>query len=312
MLKIRICLCFALLRVGVSEASVVQWGRLACLHTLGLVSKKNSIHPVDTKTISPSDFPVSRVGQSKGYDPGAYAQWAAGATASTANDFGKVHPELILEKIRKSYRNYGIALGRDVSLIRFRLNDNSVYVRSHIGLKIKDSSQAEEGEDVAMANYALIVNNVEQSLGGFNYEALYLRREWNFAANPFQLSEGNVLFSGLVMLHSNSPVLDTIIYRSPGAWDAKPAFQLLMKRVDELARTEWNRESRLEWLRLMRGYFMMMPFYSGSAGIGRVYFTSLAHKMRNGVAISLPPDIDIQALTLSEDNFLRFYEASMR
>lgn len=57
----------------------------------------------------------------------------------------------------------------------------------------------------------------------------------------------------------------------------------------------------------MRGYFISMPFYRGSAAIGRIAFAALYSRLFHR-AISLPASVDSSAMIMSEADFLEFIE----
>lgn len=296
------------------EAGVQQRLRLGCLYVLSIGSntKQDASSSAPTSNFTPDDFPFSKIGQSKGYNVNAFAKWAAHNATLITNEFGHYHPELILEHLRKSYLSYlKTQKVGEPSKVKYRIDDPSIYIRSHIGLKFKDESEALPEEAIQIANFSTVYTHAEESLGGFNSEAPYLRLNWKFAANQFSDNEGNILESGFIMLHNESPSVDTIIYRAPGAWDAKPAFRNIMKRVNTLATSPWSKSSRTEWAKVMRGFFITMPFYSGTAGIGRVYFSALAAKMKEGSTIKLPADIDLYAFTLNEADFVSWCETTI-
>ncbi|MEZ4815393.1 MAG: hypothetical protein R3A80_09355 [Bdellovibrionota bacterium] len=296
------------------EAGVQQRLRLGCLYVLSIGSntKQDASSSTPTSKFTPEDFPHSKIGTSKGYNAVTFAKWAAENATLIANDLSHSHPELVLERLRKAYLKYQKTQKMEQAYkVNYRIDDNSKYIRSHIGLKIKDGSEALPEEATQIANFATVYTHVEESLGGFNSDATYLRRNWRFATNQFSDNEGNILESGFIMLHNESPSVDTIIYRAPGAWDAKPAFRNIMQRVNTLATSPWSKSSRAEWVKVMRGFFITMPFYSGTAGIGRVFFSALAAKMKGGGTIKLPADIDLYALTLNEADFASWCESTI-
>ena len=95
--------------------------------------------------------------------------------------------------------------------------------------------------------------------------------------------------------------MDLTIYHPDGPV-AKIIFQDALNRVDSLLT---GPASKQDFVRAMRAYFIAMPFYRGSAAIGRIAFSALfLHLFQHTIA--LPASVDTFAITATEDEYENF------
>ena len=85
---------------------------------------------------------------------------------------------------------------------------------------------------------------------------------------------------------------------------AKVIFEDAMARINQI---QFSTTPKRAFALSMRGYFISMPFYRGSAAIGRIAFAALYSHLFHRT-ISLPASVDTSAMIMSEADFLEFIQ----
>jgi hypothetical protein len=77
----------------------------------------------------------------------------------------------------------------------------------------------------------------------------------------------------------------------------------IYERIAIVLKSKENTESNREHLiRAMQGFYCAMPYYRGTAAVGRVVFTALFSSL-SGTQVTLHPEVDIKALSLEYSEF---------
>ncbi len=148
---------------------------------------------------------------------------------------------------------------------------------------------------------ALVVHlKKDNQLGAFDYNLLIVDRHYETSTGEI-LKSSSTKFQRLNPDDQKSPYLVSTLNAPKPEID--PLMADVYRRIRMALTSKDKDEARNQLGHAMYGFFNAMPYYRGSAAIGRIVFTALFSYIE-GKAVVLDPECDVKALTQHQLEYL--------
>ena len=305
---------FALLFIS---ASFLSHAESKFLNWCASILPHHNSQDVTNYPYAPTNFPPALRAEILGYDIKSYQDFARTQAAQLAAQFFDHSPGAIFDELSNSYSKFLLSTGKKQSNVYNRLGSNKdPHLYNFLGDSSPPTPNDSAIETFAKKLFALSEGNIEKSYREKNgespfIESHYYKGQWHSSASPkYRTLHGEEISAGAILREDNYKIADDktseltkskLQLRSCYPKEGRIIMKDVFARIDKLKNKSWE-EAKLDYAVAMRGFFISTPLYSGTAGIGRIYFSALASRL-SGKAVTLPADIDIHAMTLNEADF---------